>query len=129
MVTKPAAVAGVRTRGACGRWCLATTWSLVIAVAGCGGPMSPSASLCRNPAPLEGKYDPNKPGLAIAFKRDVDAESETQRLADKYQFVPRTDIMVLNGFAADLSGEIVARLRCEPSVAYVVYVGSLVPVP
>jgi hypothetical protein len=103
--------------------------ALLVAVAvasGCGAHASGDRSAeiappCTNPAPLNGRYDPEAPGYIVVYKAGTDERAETDRLARQYGFVPRHvyDSTFLEGFAADLTSETVAALRCEPVLDYI----------
>jgi len=82
-------------------------------------PRTEPAAACTAPAPLLGQFHPETPGYIVAFQDGVNAQEATQSLARKYGFTPRWIYQVTPGFAADLTGEIVAQIRCEPTVQYV----------
>lgn len=88
-----------------------------IALAGCDNPTSPDHPNCLRPAPLLGSYDPAAPGFIVVYRNGVDAVAETKVLAAKYQFTPTSVwTAALQGFAAEMSPQAVAAVRCEPSV-------------
>lgn len=97
--------------------------------AGCGeSALSPDPSLmrppCLAPAPLGGEFDPRAPHFIVVFKDGIESSDETPRLAERYGFTPRyvwSD--ALEGFSAEHDPELLAAIRCEPSVAYVTYDG------
>jgi hypothetical protein len=69
---------------------------------------------------LLGREDPAAPGVIVVYGEGVDVIAETNRLAIKYAFTPAyVYTAALHGFAAALTSEAVAGVRCEPSVAYV----------
>jgi hypothetical protein len=82
---------------------------------------------CAAPAPIVNSPDPAHivPDRYIVSLRDgTNAAREARRLARKYGFQPRhlyTQPPV--GFSARLSRRTLARIRCEPSVTGVEYVG------
>jgi hypothetical protein len=85
-------------------------------------PNEPIQPACANPVPLSGKYDPRAPGYIVVYHADVNAAQETTRLAALYAFTPRSVwTSALQGFAADLTPEVVAAVRCEATVDYVEY--------
>jgi hypothetical protein len=56
----------------------------------------------------------------VVFHPTIDAELEAARLAAAYGFQPRyVWTAALEGFSADLSRQIVAELRCVPSVEFI----------
>lgn len=93
---------------------------LAITVAGCREVSAPNADRCAQPAPLLGRSDPAAPGFIIQYRDGVDAVAETGRLAGKYGFTPSyVYTAALHGFAAVLTAEVLAALRCEATVANV----------
>ena len=75
---------------------------------------------CVQPAPFLGREDPAAPGVIVVYREGVDVVIETNRLASKYAFTPAyVYTAALHGFAATLTPEAVAGVRCEPSVASV----------
>ncbi|MCU0870637.1 MAG: protease inhibitor I9 family protein [Burkholderiales bacterium] len=72
---------------------------------------------CASPAPLLGQPHPRAPSVIVIFRAGVAPLSETARLAAKYGFTPtHTYVSALSGFAAQVTSETLARLRCESSV-------------
>jgi hypothetical protein len=58
------------------------------------------------------------------FKSGVQVREETGRLAAAHGFEPRHVYeSALQGFSATLTPEVVASIRCEPSVKYVEHAG------
>ena len=93
---------------------------LAITVPGCREVSAPDSDRCAQPAPLLGRYDPAAPGFIVQYRDGVDAIAETSRLASKYGFTPSyVYTAALHGFAALLTADVVATLRCEASVANV----------
>lgn len=80
----------------------------------------PSAS-CAQPAPLTGSRDPRAGGVAIvAYHDGTDSPAVTARLAQKYGFTPRFVYQhALTGFAAPLTDEQIAGIRCEAETRFV----------
>jgi hypothetical protein len=77
---------------------------------------------CSTPASLIGRFDARVTGYFVIFNDDVDAAKQTPILAERLGFTPRhIYITVLNGFAAELTPEQIASLRCDPSVKYLEY--------
>jgi hypothetical protein len=93
---------------------------LAITIAGCREVSAPNSDRCAQPAPLLGRYDPAAPGFIVQYRDGVDAVGETSRLASKYGFTSSyVYTAALHGFAALLTADVVATLRCEGSVASV----------
>ncbi len=80
---------------------------------------------CTSPAPLLGKADLRIPdSYIVAFHSGTDALATTTALEQKYGFASRHVYSVaIQGFAATLSPEVVAGIRCEPAVDLVEYDG------
>jgi hypothetical protein len=79
---------------------------------------------CTDPAPLSGEFDPRAPGYIVLYRDGVDAQQETAILAARFQFVPRhVYTHALQGFSAEFSPEVVAAVRCEPTVRAVSHDG------
>jgi hypothetical protein len=75
---------------------------------------------CSDPAPLLGTPDPPAPGYIVMFKDGIDGRQEAERLAEHYNFELRHIYEFgQTGFSAEMPPEVVAALRCEPSVKYV----------
>jgi hypothetical protein len=93
-----------------------------LALGACFGPVGPSAVVpppCPHPAPLLGEYDSRAPGYIVAFVAGVDGAAETARLERRYDITATYVFLSLDAFSAALHPTVVARLRCEPTVAYV----------
>jgi hypothetical protein len=91
-------------------------------------PPAAPAPACANPAPLEGQYNPAAPGYIILFQEGVKAPEVAQSLARKHGFTPSHIYETLPGFASqDMTGEVAARIRCEPTVRLVEYNGIAYP--
>lgn len=87
-------------------------------------PPAAPAPACSNPAPLDGEPHPDAPGYIILFQDGVKAGEVAPSLARKYGFTLSHVYEALSGFASqDMTGEIVAQIRCEPSVRLVSYNG------
>ena len=78
---------------------------------------------CRNPAPLSGVADSRAPGYIVRLREDVDATAEATRLASRFEFRVTIVYTALKGFAAEMSDEALAALRCEPTVLAVTHDG------
>ena len=79
---------------------------------------------CDSPAPLLGTWNPAAPRYIAVFHDGVDVRPEVERLAVRYGFQPRHVYEhVLGGFSAALAPDVLANLRCEPSISYVEHVG------
>jgi hypothetical protein len=97
-------------------------------LAACDDAIAPDQPQCLKPAPLLGSYDSRAPGYIVQYRDGVDPVAETSALAAKYQFTPTSVYTVaLHGFAALLSAEAVAGVRCERTVLEVEHdaVGSV----
>jgi hypothetical protein len=82
------------------------------------------APACADPAPLGGEPDARAPGFIVVFEDNVEARPETNRLAEVYGFTPRYIYeFALQGFAADLTPDVVAAVRCEATVQSVSHDG------
>ena len=101
---------------------------LVLLLAGCmdflaGAEEDYEAGLtCSDPAPLHEGEDviPNEYIVVFEYDRVADAEALTARLAETYDFTPMSVYThAIKGFAAELSPEALAGLRCEPLVDFV----------
>ena len=105
-------------------WMAAGAIGLLAITAGCQAVSDPVWERCAQPAPLLGRYEPAAPGFIVEYRDGVDAVAETGRLASKYDFTPtHVYTAALHGFAATLTSDVVAGLRCEESVAYVEHDG------
>lgn len=90
---------------------------LVLTVNGCREVADPRPGLCAEPAPVTGSLDPAAPGFIVGYREGVGVVSETDRLASKYGFTPSFVYTVaFRGFAAILTPDTVASLRCEASI-------------
>ena len=87
----------------------------IIWFAGCGD--SRGDSLCANPAPVFGTYDPQAPGYIVLLDEGVDPAAEANRLASLYGFELSDVYQTVPGFSATFSNEILEQLRCESTVA------------
>jgi hypothetical protein len=107
------------------RWMTRGSISLLALTAvGCREVSAPNSDRCAQPAPLLGRYDPAAPGFIVQYRDGIDAVSETSRLASRYDFTPTyVYTAALHGFAAPLTPDVVASLRCESSVASVEHDG------
>ena len=74
---------------------------------------------CASPAPLLGQRDPLAPLMLVMYKDGVDATAETARLAQALGFTPTHVYGAIGGFAAALSPDVTAAVRCAPSVRFV----------
>lgn len=113
---------------------------LALGVVGCGAAAAtapdptPESLLalqpsCDQPAPLYGEPDPNTPGYIVGFRDGVKSEVETPRLAALYDFQPSfTYTTALQGFAAELTPETVAELRCVSTIKSIEHDASVGPV-
>lgn len=77
--------------------------------------------VCSDPAPLKGVPDSGiEDQYIVVFVEGTAARVTAERYADSYNFTPRYVYEhALLGFAATLSKEVVAAIRCEPEVDYV----------
>lgn len=78
---------------------------------------------CTNPAPLQGTPSPRRESRYIVlFRSGVEPTAEVARLARAYGFTPtHVYLFASGGFAAELTPNAVAGLRCEGSVRVVEY--------
>ena len=83
---------------------------------------------CAEPAPLFGEPSSgHEDDYFVCFKDGVDVAEEAARLAAAYGFMPKYVYTIIPCMAVrDLSQEIVAGLRCEPTVDHLTYDGSIV---
>jgi hypothetical protein len=108
---------------------IASLLTFSVIVAGCSeSAFAPEAIVlspqCEAPAPLQGRFDPRAPQFIVVFDQGIESSEETPRLAERYGFTPRfVYTHALEGFSAVLEPEMVAGIRCEPSVKYVEYDG------
>jgi len=75
---------------------------------------------CAEAAPLLGH--PQARGYIIMYRAGTDGQRETDRLAAQYQFTAR--FVFTHGtpwFSAQLAAEVLAAVRCEPSVSFTEY--------
>ena len=101
---------------------IAVMW--LVACRDAAGPDFAVRPPCLFPAPLSGQPDPRAPGYIVVFEDNVDAPSETNRLATRYGFTPRFVYeFALKGFSSDLTPNVVAAIRCEASVQSVAHDG------
>ena len=86
---------------------------------------SAGAAQSTQPAALTGTPDPRTAGsYVVVFRDGTDAAGTTQRLVQKYAFQPRHVYEhALQGFAAPLTDEQLAGVRCEAEVRYVSHDG------
>ncbi len=77
---------------------------------------------CAEPAPLLGHVNPQVGGYIVMYRAGTDGQQETGRLAAKYQFTPRFVFTHgTQGFSALLAPDVLAAVRCEPSVSFTEY--------
>jgi hypothetical protein len=102
--------------------CVALLASTILVAAACRGATDPRETPCTAPAPLFGQADPRAPAFIVVYHDTVDATAETARLAARYSFRP-TAVWAsgLRGFAAPLTPQALASLRCESAVRYVAH--------
>ncbi|HEX2079982.1 MAG TPA: protease inhibitor I9 family protein [Longimicrobium sp.] len=103
--------------------------ALLLALAACSGSITGGApeldrgiaAQCVRPAPLHGTPDPRTAGsYIVVFHDGTPSAAVTARLAGKYGFEPKHVYEhALRGFAATLSDDVVAGIRCEPEVRFV----------
>jgi hypothetical protein len=94
---------------------------LLLSVSACATGLSPISPPCPDPAPLLGEPT-EAPGYIVVYRDGTDASAVTAELAAKYEFTPRHVYEhALQGFTAELSGTVVAALRCEAVVKHVEY--------
>lgn len=71
---------------------------------------------CSEPARLNGKYDPAAPGYIVMLKNATDTKMEMARLAARFGFKVKVPLEAISSFSAEMSPEVVAKLRCEPTI-------------
>jgi hypothetical protein len=77
---------------------------------------------CAEPAPLLGHFNPQVGGYIVMYRAGTDGQQETDRLAAKYQFTPRFVFTHgTQGFSGLLAPDVLASVRCEPSVSFTEY--------
>ncbi len=83
---------------------------------------------CAHPAPLYGEFHPTTPGYLVQFRPGTNAREMARALAAKYGFALEFvwEVAIL-GFAAQLTPETVAALRCEPSILAIEYEAPFFP--
>jgi hypothetical protein len=98
----------------------------LLVLAACDSPSAPDAlaqlsAPCPNAAPVLNQPAPSLANRYIVVYRDgTDSRATTARLAQKHGFTPRFVYEhALLGFAAELSADALAGVRCEPEVKYV----------
>ncbi|HRC54817.1 MAG TPA: hypothetical protein PKU97_02790 [Kofleriaceae bacterium] len=74
---------------------------------------------CGAPAPLLGMYDARAPGFIIAVQAGLDVTQEVGRLTQAYGFKTSRVFTSISAFAAELTDDQVARLRCDSAIQYV----------
>lgn len=80
---------------------------------------------CPSPAPLNGRFDARAPdAYIVTYRAGTDAAAVTEGLQRKYGFTARhVYTAALLGFAATLTPEALAGIRCEPEVEAAEYEG------
>lgn len=102
----------------------------VVALPGCweGGLLGPDDSRlnvlppsCTDPAPLLGTPDSRvADSYIVVYDDSTDSRVRTEALQEKYGFTAQYVYEhAIKGFAAVLSAETVAAIRCEPDVSYI----------
>lgn len=76
---------------------------------------------CKQPAPLQGQFNPKAPRYIVSYKVNVqDPAKETEALVNKHHFLVERDLpSVKLFFVKELTPQQLAALRCEPSIAYI----------
>jgi hypothetical protein len=106
-------------------------WVVLGVLAACGpdtvaAPDNALQPPCVLPAPLVGEFDPQAPHFIVIYRDGVDSQKETDRLAQLYGFEPRFVYQyAIQGFSAELEPSVLASVRCEVTVDYVAYDGSV----
>jgi len=77
---------------------------------------------CSAPAPLRSARPQDRaPGYIFGYRSGTDAKAVTAELAAKYDFSPEFVYDTLPGFAAVVSEQALASIRCDNRVASVEY--------
>jgi hypothetical protein len=77
---------------------------------------------CSAPAPLHFAHPQDRgPGYLFAFREGTDAKLVTSELAATYDFAPLAIFTVNPGFAAVVSEQALAAMRCDNRVQFVEY--------
>ena len=99
---------------------VATLVLMLTLIAGCDLLFNISPK-CNNPAQLLGELDSEAPGFIIMFKDDVDTIGEVNRLSAYYNMLTQHVYTAkgIEGFTAQISDEILDRLRCEPTIDFI----------
>ena len=102
---------------------------LSVLILGCGFDLSISSSgngYCTDPAPVNGQYDPLAPGYIVVFRDGTAVADEVNRLNNIYDL--RVGALYQNtllGFFVEMANITLEKLRCEPSILYIEYNGSV----
>lgn len=101
----------------------------LVALAACDLPMDPGARLpCRRAVPVSGQPASLVRDQYIVMYRDgTDARATTDRLAQRYGFVPSYVYEYVLGFSAELSADALDGVRCAPEVQSVTVSGYARP--
>ena len=81
-------------------------------------PMREMTPQCSSPAPFN-KFSCVAPGYIVVYKDGTNAATVTAQLEAKYGFRSLAVWQIVPGFAALLSVQTVAALRCEPAVRFI----------
>ena len=77
---------------------------------------------CSAPAPLRSARPQDRaPGYIVTYRSGTDSRMVTAELASKYGFSPEFVYTVVPGFAAVLSEQALAAIRCDSRIAFVEY--------
>lgn len=77
---------------------------------------------CSAPAPLRSARPQDRaPGYIVTYRSGTDSRMVTAELASKYDFSPTFVYTVVPGFAAVLSEQALAAIRCDSRIAFVDY--------
>jgi hypothetical protein len=77
---------------------------------------------CSAPAPLHSARPENRaPGYIFKFRDGTNPQLVTAELAAKYDFTPQAVFNLIPGFAAVVSEQALAGIRCDSRVEFVEY--------
>jgi len=79
---------------------------------------------CKNPAPLQGQWNPDAAGYFAIFKDGVDGPKTTDLLMKKHGFTVEGDLSLTGMFFVKaLTPKQIAALRCEPQIRLIEHNG------
>ena len=110
---------------------------LLLVACGKSSPLEPDNVIgpqCASPAPLINENNRAHPDRIIdeyivLFRQGTNTSAESSRLASKYGFTVKEIFTIIPAIAADLHPDVVAKLRCEPSVQTIEFSKTNIPPP